>query len=416
MPARRDARTPHAVAIVFTAIAFVFTSGSATVRRYPDVEAAAAANQAVESHIAAIVNGLLPEHADSSTKWLLADRMSFYKVPAVSIALINNYEIEWARAWGVTEAGGAQPVTPDTLFQAAQVSQCVGAMAVMRLVQEGKLNLDINVNEVLKTWKVQNNEFTGSRLVTLRELLSHSAVTSVPGFSGYNTRVEQPSITQVLKGVPPANSSAVEVQGEPGSKWQYSDGGFEIIHQMVLDVTGVPFPDFMRTTVLKPLDMSHSTFEQPLPEALEARAAAGTFSDGTEVPGRWHVYPEQMAMGLWTTPSDLARFAIALMNAERGIDNPVLSATTAKQMLVPQMDTDDPAFSRSGLGIFVHGEGEKARFFHGGVSEGYRSQLLGYDSGHGIIVMTNSDNGIRLMGEIIRAAEKEYGWPASKPW
>ena len=400
---RRRATTASALFVALYALA-VFDPGI--------VAQAAAAS--VEDHIAAVENGLIPSPQitrELGRRYTLAERMSFYKVPAVSVAVINNYEIEWARAWGTKEAGGTQQVTPDTLFQAGSISKPVAAMGVMHLVQQGKLNLDTNVNEVLKSWKVPDNEFTRVKPVTLRELLTHSAGTNVHGFSGYNVRVERPSVVQVLKGVAPANSPPVIVERVPGSKWQYSGGGIEIVHQMVLDVAGIPFADFMQTTVLHPLGMNHSTYEQPLPATMQENAAAGTNIDGTEVPGRWHVYPEQAAAGLWTTPSDLARLAIALMNAERGLDNPVISAGTVKEMLTPQRDTDDGSNAQMGLGIFLQGSGKDAHFFHAGADEGFQAQLLGYDGGYGVVVMVNSDNGLRLAAEIIKSVEREYGWP-----
>jgi CubicO group peptidase (beta-lactamase class C family) len=378
----------------------------------PATVAHAAATGSIDDHIAAVEDGLIPSPqitGELGRKHTLAERMSFYKAPAVSVAVINNYEIEWARAWGTTEAGGTQPVNPDTLFQAGSISKPVAAMGVMSLVQQGKLSLDTNVNDVLKSWKVPDNEFTRVKPVTLRELLTHSAGTNVHGFFGYNVRIERPSVVQVLKGVAPANSPPVVVEYVPGSKWQYSGGGIEIVQQMVVDVTGIPFAEFMQTTVLRPLGMDHSTYEQPLPTAMQENAAAGTHADGTEVSGRWHVYPEQAAAGLWTTPSDLARFVIALMNAERGLGNPVISVTTGKEMLIPERDAEDGA--QMGLGIFVFGSGSDARFFHAGADEGFQAQLLGYDAGYGVVVMVNSDNGLSLAAEIIQSVKREYGWP-----
>jgi CubicO group peptidase (beta-lactamase class C family) len=281
----------------------------------------------------------------------------------------------------------------------------------MHLVQEGKLTLDGNVNDTLESWKVPDNQFTRAKPVTLRELLTHSAGTNVHGFFGYNVRIEWPTVVQVLRGVAPANSPPIEVGDVPGRSWRYSGGGFEIINQMVLDVTKVPFAEFMQTTVLRPLGMNHSTYQQPLPIAMQNNAAAGTYADGTEVPGKWHVYPELAAAGLWTTASDLARFAISLMNTERGIDNPVISAGTGREMLTAQRDTNDAKTARQGLGIFVYGSGDDARFFHAGADEGFQAQLLGFDNGHGLVVLTNSDNGLELSAEIIGAVEREYGWP-----
>jgi CubicO group peptidase (beta-lactamase class C family) len=355
-------RQLRALSISLALATYVVATGAVTIHQYSAVNAAT--DETVAEHIRAVENGLVPPAATGrEQKWNLQERMAFYKVPAVSIAVINNYEIKWAKAWGVTESGGAIAATPDTLFQAAQISESVGAMAVIHLIERGKLNLDANVDDYLKSWKVPENDFTRVKAVTLRELLSHSAPTTIVGFSGYNVRVGRPGLSQILRGVPPANNPAVEVAGIPGSRWQYSGGGFEVIQQVLEDLSGEPFPQLMQTTVFAPLGMTHSYYAQPLPSSLETAAAVGTFADGLEVPGKWHVYPELMAAGLWTTPSDLARFAIALMKAERGESNPVVSAEGIAQMLHPQLSTDAPEFSQSGLGIFVHGIGDGARFF-----------------------------------------------------
>jgi CubicO group peptidase (beta-lactamase class C family) len=376
----------------------------------------AATGESVEEHIAAVEDGLIPfvgGRSDSSQiKSSLGARMRFYRAPAVSIAVINHYEIEWARAWGTSEAGGTKPATTETLFQAGSISKPVATIGAMHLVQEGKLSLDTNVNYVLKSWKLPDNEFTRTKAVTLRELLTHSAGTNVHGFFGYNVRVELPTVVQVLRGVAPANSPPIVVENVPGSMWRYSGGGFEIVNQMMVDVTGVPFADFMRTTVLQPLGMNHSTYEQPLPAALQADAAAGTYADGREVAGKWHVYPELAAAGLWTTASDLARFAIALMNAQRGLDNSVVSSGIGREMLTAQRDTNDGSGAQQGLGIFLRGRGNDAAFFHAGADEGFQAQLLGFEAGYGVVVLTNSDNGLNLSAEIIGSVEREYGWPS----
>jgi CubicO group peptidase (beta-lactamase class C family) len=257
--------------------------------------------------------------------------------------------------------------------------------------------------------------------VTLRELLSHSAMTSVHGFPGYDSRSPLPSLEQILDGVQPVNSAAVRTEGLPGSVWRYSGGGYEIIQRVVMDRTRLAFPAFMRQAVLNPLGMNDSTYEQPLPASWQANAAAGTASDGSEVAGKWHVYPEMMAAGLWTTPSDLARFAIALMNTARGLGNPVISAATGRLMLTPQidtgtLDTDTGSIEtgKDGLGVFLYGSDNSARFGHAGANEGFQAIMIGYLSGQGIVVMTNSDDGSKLAGEIFRSVSREYHWPPLK--
>jgi len=339
----------------------------------------------------------------------LADRMRFYKTPGVSIAIINNGAIEWANGYGVREAGGSNPVTTETLFQAASISKPVAAVGALRLVDKSKLNLDEDSNRKLVSWKVPDNEFTKEKKVTLRGLLSHSAGLTVHGFAGYAADATAPTLLQVLNGQTPANSAAIRVDTIPGAKWRYSGGGFTILQQLIIDITRRPFPEFMRETVLRPTGMTHSTYEQPLPQSLWEQAAAGHQPDGGVVKGKWHVYPEMAAAGLWTTPSDLARFVIELQKSKAGKSNKVLSQQTTGQMLTPQIEG-------WGLGLAVEGTGRAARFSHGGANEGFRCQFIAYtETGQGAVVMTNSDNGGQLAREILIGIAKEYGWPEYAP-
>lgn len=366
----------------------------------------------LEQRIQRIENGLLPAvviNGQAPVPMKLSDRMRHYKVPGVSIAVINHGEIEWARGYGVKEAGTADRVTNSTLFQAASISKPVTAMAALRLVQEGKLKLDEDVNQELKSWKVPENEFTKEKQVTLRELLSHSAGLTVHGFTGYAAGEPVPTLVQILNGEKPANSEPIRVDIPPGSKWRYSGGGYVVTQQLILDVTGKSFPDFMEQRVLRPLQMTDSTYQQPLPQALRAQAAAGHRGDGKVIPGKWHTYPEMSAAGLWTTPSDLAKFAIAIQNGKSGKSQTVLSQAMITQMLTKQIDD-------WGLGLNLQGTGRDARFSHGGANEGFRCSLIAYDdTGQGAAVMTNSDSGGSLAEEVLLAIAHEYGWSGYKP-
>src|SRR5215475_12565048 len=247
----------------------------------------------------------------------LTERMAALHVPGVSIAVIHDGKIEWARGYGAVSVGGAA-VTSETLFQAASISKPVTAMAVMHLVQTGKLNLDTDVNQYLKSWKVPTNDFTQKTKVTLRELLSHTAGMTVHGFPGYASDAPVPTLVQVLNGAKPANSPAIYVDIAPDSEWRYSGGGFVVTQQLLLDVISKPFPTFMKETVLGPTGMARSTYEQPLPKSRQGEAAMPYHSNGQATAGGPHVYPEMSAAGLWTTPSDLGRFAIELQNALAG--------------------------------------------------------------------------------------------------
>jgi CubicO group peptidase (beta-lactamase class C family) len=338
----------------------------------------------------------------------IAARMAELKVPGASVAVISNGAIEWAKGYGVVEAGSAAPVTVHTLFQAASISKPVAALAALRLVEQGKLALDQNVNERLASWKVPENEFTRTEKVTLRRLLSHSAGLTVSGFPGYAADATVPALVQVLEGQKPANTAPITADVVPGTIWRYSGGGYTVMQELLMDVTGRPFPALLDDLVLKPVGMSDSTYEQPLPEARRAAAASGHRTSGEVLPGRFHTYPEMAAAGLWTTPTDLAKFLIEIQRAVQG-RSPLLSAGMAREMTSVQK-------GRYGLGLSLEGSGPSASFGHGGSNAGFKCQMTTFeDGGRGAVVMTNGDQGGRLASEILRAVSAEYGWPSFKP-
>ena len=345
----------------------------------------------------------------AAEKFKLADRMKRHHVPGVSIAVIEHGEISWARGYGVVEAGASRPVTADTLFQAASISKPVAALAALRLVQDGKLSFDANVNDYLKSWHLPDNEFTVEQKVTLRRLLSHSGGLTVHGFPGYESGAQLPSLPQILDGVKPANTAAVRVDTVPGTRYNYSGGGITIMQLILGEVSGKPFPELMRDSVLDKIGMKRSTYEQPLPHGRDESAATAHDRRGEPLKGRWHVYPEMAAAGLWTTPSDLARFAIELQRSRRGESNRVLSRDMTNQMLTRQIDD-------RGLGIELEGTGDAARFLHGGDNAGFHCIMIAsMDHGYGAVVMTNGDGGPALWTEILMSIAAEYGWPNYKP-
>ncbi len=371
-----------------------------------------AAAAALKERILRVESGLLPAvmaKGEPAEGFSIAERMEHYKVPGVSVAVIFDGKIEWAKGYGVIEAGSDKAVDAETLFQAASISKPVAATAALRLVEDGVLDLDEEVNAKLTSWQIPENEFTANTKVTLRHLLSHTGGLTVHGFPGYAASAEVPTLVQILDGVEPANTDPIRVDTEPGTNWSYSGGGITVAQQLMIDVSGKPFPELLREKVLEPLGMSRSTYEQPLPEESAGNAARAHGGDGSMIEGRWHTYPEMAAAGLWTTPSDLARFAIELQKSYAGESNKVLSQEMAAEMLTEQMDG-------YGLGIGVGGEGEWIRFSHGGSNEGFRCQLWAYTSkGMGAAVMTNGDSGGDLASEILRSIAREYGWPDFKP-
>lgn len=332
----------------------------------------------------------------------IAAEMDRLHVPGVSIAVLRGGTIAWSKGYGVTRAGGA-PVTPDTLFQAGSISKPVTALAALRLVQQQRLTLDGNVNEQLKGWKVPTPP--GAQ-VTLRELLSHTAGTTVHGFPGYAAGQAVPSVHAVLAGLPPANTKPVVVDTAPGTAWRYSGGGYTVVQKLITDATGRPFTEVLRDEVLRPAGMRHSTFAQPLAPALLAKAAWPHDGTGTPVKGGAHTYPELAAAGLWSTPGDLLRFAVAVRDSARGRADGLLDRTLANQMLMPGK-------GGYGLGLEVRGDPANRDFSHGGSNEGFENFLVAFTaSGDGVAVMTNGARGNELALEITRSVAAAYGWPS----
>lgn len=358
------------------------------------------------SRIERVEKGLLPPVLiKGDPAWTLQERMKHYKVPGVSIAVINDFKIEWAKAYGVKDTETNEPVTTETLFQAGSISKPVAAMAALKKVEQGKISLDEDINDKLTTWKIPDNEFTAKKKVTLANLLSHTGGLTVHGFPGYAPDEKIPTLSQVLDGAPPANTPAVRVDFEPGTKFRYSGGGVTIAQLAIMDIEKKPYPQIAQETVLGPLNMTNSTYQQPLPDAMRKKAATGYRGDGKAVAGKIHVYPEMAAAGLWTTPTDLAKFAIESQLSLMGKSNKVLSKEMTAKMVTPFLPSD-PA----GLGFFSEKHGAAVYFGHGGADEGFRAQLLVHrDKGYGAVVMVNSDNG-QIMNEILRGIAREYQW------
>lgn len=334
-------------------------------------------------------------------------RMKDLHVPGASVAVINNGMVEWARGYGVAEAGGKRKVSISTMFQAASISKPVAALGALHLVERGKLSLDEDVNDKLTTWKVPAGAQTFESPVTMRNLLNHSAGTTVHGFRGYAAGEAVPTLLNLLDGAKPANSDPVRVVTRPGAQWKYSGGGISIAQLAMTSVSRKDFAPLMADIVLNPLGMKHSTFAQPLPASLRGAAASGHDRSGKPLRGKWHTYPEQAAAGMWTTPSDLARFAIELQQASAGKSDKVISQAMATQMLTRLKGS-------YGLGIEVDEVEGEPSFSHGGSNEGYRASLFALTkSGQGAVVMTNGDQGRDLAGDIMRSIAAEYKW---KEW
>lgn len=357
----------------------------------------------VNAHTRFVEKNLLPTIVTADTKPIaLEERMRAHGVPGVSVAVIHNGKLEWARGWGVRDTNSCAPVTPQTDFQAASISKVVTALIALRLVEQGKLDLDKDVNSYLTSWRLARHEKLAPKSVTLRELLSHTAGLNVHGFPGYAVGRPVPTAMQVLDGKAPAVTEGVKLVLPASQQWQYSGGGYVMAQVAMSDVTGLPFEQLAEQEVLRPLGMHRSSFAQP-PTPKVLRNAAFGHADWKVIAGGYHIYPELGPAGLWATPADLARLLLDIQASANGRPSKILSPTMTAQMLTSVK-------GNWGLGPALFGAGADRRFGHDGVNEGFQSTMVGYvHKGSGIIVMTNGA-GKRLADEIVRAVATDYGW------
>lgn len=364
----------------------------------------------LSQRIQRVENGLTtPLVIEGDSTWTIEERMAHYGVHGVSIAVIDDNKIAWVKSYGVMDTVSKRPVTDSTLFQAASISKPVFTMAALKLVQDGVLQLDEDVNAQLRSWKIPENEFTRTEKVTLKRLLGHVAGTTVHGFPGYSPSDTLPTLVNILNGEAPANTPAVLVDQTPGSAWRYSGGGYCVASQLILDTQGGTIPQHMHDLVLKPLGMSRSTFEQPLPEAMAHNAASGYLPDGSAVRGKWHVYPELSPDGLWTTATDLAHFVIDLQKTIASDSGKVLSRATAMQMVEPFV------VPFGAVGLMVEDKNGERYFEHGGWNEGFCGWVVSHvENGKGAVVLINA-NQPEFMGEVARSIARAYDWPGFVP-
>lgn len=340
-----------------------------------------------------------------------------FNVPGVSIAVIRDFKIEWARGYGLADVDTATPVTVDTMFQAASISKPVAAMVSMKAVQDGRFALDQDVNTILKSWTLPGGDYTKDRPVTPRGLMSHTSGTGDGfGFPGYAPGTPLPTLVQILDGQPPSNRRAVRLERPPATGYKYSGGAVQIQELALSDAVGRPFVDIAREWVLQPIGMTNSTFEQPLPAAREKQAARAHNRMGARTGDPWHVYPEHAAAGLWTTPTDLAKFLIevqatlAAPAANRGASERSTAVLTRAMMLEMVTPVGVGPYA---VGFSVEKRGEGWYFGHGGSNWGFQCAMTAHRAkGYGVVMMTNGDNGSALMQELRDRIQQAYQWDA----
>lgn len=346
------------------------------------------------------------EHAEGLGAFSVDDLLQELGVPGASVAVIWNAQVHWAKGYGVADVVTGRRVDTHTLFQAASISKPVAAMASLEAVQDGKFGLHQGVNEILTSWKLDGEGMTSQRAVTPAALMSHtSGLGDAFGFPGYPPGEDLPTTIEILEGKAPSNVPRIFMEREPGVAYEYSGGGVMLQQLVLSDAREMPFAQLMRERVLEPLGMAESTYEQPLPASWAEKAARAHSAKGESRDEPWHVYPELAAAGLWTTPTDLATFAIEVQKSVAGESNRVLDTDHARRMITPV------GVGRFAVGFSIEQDGQGWYFSHGGSNWGFRARIVAHVSkGYGLAVMTNSDSGGALIEEISKRVQRAYAW------
>lgn len=354
-------------------------------------------SQNVNEKIKSLENNLNSWDKTKNKKSTLKERMNFYEVNAVSIAVVKDYKIEWVKAYGFADVSEKRLTTTETLFQAASISKSFNSLGVLKLAEEQKLNIDHDINNYLKKWKFPYDSISKGKKITIAQLLNHTAGLSVGGFGGYEKGQILPNITQILDGLKPANSNTVRSVFEPGLKFQYSGGGTTVSQLILEDVTGEQYENYMLKNVLIPLGMTQSSFNQP-PSMDKKNLLATGYHGNVEVVGKYHIYPEKAAAGLWTNPTDLAKYIIETQLSLQGKSNKVLS----KEMSIKRLENN--------FGVFTNDFNGTKYFGHSGGNYGFVCHYIGsLEDGNGVVVMTNGVS-MQLINEIVSSIASLNQW------
>jgi len=366
----------------------------------------AAQSRTAAEYMAAIEGAQSSAGPNDLGELTLPELMERFNAPGVSVAVIVDFKIHWAKGYGIADVETGAPVDTETMFQAASISKPVAAMAVLRAVQDGLFTLDDDINDILKSWRLDGGEFTRDRPVTPRGLTSHtSGLGDGFGFPGYDPSDPIPTVVQIFEGQEPSNVGALFMERPPMTLMEYSGGGATLMQQALADARGKPFAEIMRDDVLRPIGMANSSYQQPISPEHDRNAARAHSGEGTSRGAKWHIYPEMAAAGLWTTPSDLARFALEVQLSAIGQSNRVLSRTMVQEMLSPV------GVGNFAVGFTVSKIGQGWYFSHGGSNWGFRATLLAHKiKGYGLAIMTNADQGGAVASELSRRIQMAYEW------
>ena len=328
------------------------------------------------------------------------------RIPGISVAVIDGGELVWAQGFGWRDVKNRLPVDTETIFQAGSISKNIAALTVLVLSDTGGIDLNKDVNSILKSWQLPSK--CQEQPVTLRHLLTHQAGTGPKAFMGFHESRKAPTLIEVLNGYSwyiLGIRRPVKVIEPPESGYRYSGGGYCVVQQVLEDSEGESFDRIAHQRVLDPLMMTHSTFLLYPDKEMRRNIANGYgWFHGTLFRGRWRIYPEAAAAGLWTTPSDLARMIIAIQRAVKGNSTGPLSTEVAKEFLKPQFEPE------YGMGVFLGNENGDPIFFFGGFNWGYVSKFrAGVTNGRGWVIMSNGQN-TKFFDPIVEAISDAFGW------
>lgn len=363
-------------------------------------------SKAVHEQITRVENNLSGGIVIDGKPYNLEERMQHYNVKGLSIAVVKDFKIVWAKGYGWADEKEKRHVTTATLFKPGSISKSLNAVGVLKLAQENKLDLYKDINEYLRSWKFPYDSISKGKKITLANLLSHTGGLSVyGGFPGYNKKSKLPTIPEILDGAAPANTPPVRSMFEPGLRFEYSGGGTIISQLIITDVSQQRYTTFMYNNVLKPMGMAHSFYtEQPPTGARQKEVATGYSKDGVEVASRFNVYPEQAPMGLWTTPTELCNYLIETQLAYTGKSSKVLNQEMTRLHVTPYIDPS------SAMGVFIGERNGEKYFFHDAGNEGFRGLFYGsVEGGNGVAMFVNSDEGNILL-ELLNSIALVYDW------
>lgn len=327
-------------------------------------------------------------------------RMQQLDIPGMSIAVIDNFDVECIKHYGVKVHGSSEPVDDNTLFQLASISKPVSGLITMRLVEQGKLSLEDSVNSKLKGWAVRDTTGVNRDDIQVQHLLTHTAGLTVHGFPGYTAEDKIPSVVEILNGASPANTARVEVALPVATHPKYSGGGTTVLQLLLQQVTGNSFEALADEMVIAPLGLKNSSFSQPITPS-KAKFAAHGFSDLLKVSKEpYHIYPEQAAAGLWSSAKEFAQVVIEMQNALKDDSSHFISQMSAKRMLERVGKTD------FALGFMFDG----LYFVHGGWNKGYSSRFIAHHkNGYAMVIFTNA-NKPDIIKEILMSYGANNGW------